>query len=161
MPKIRSISASVWKQEGQDGPGSLTWVFEIALANFCLSLSEKNLQEFLCDCTVHVVPIHQYHVYGQIKISRTVFEKGHSRNLSMKLFQNLTRSFRQEDFLGIRQCSYSESSPHSPEPCSWMDQNLANYFWERSLKEHFCKLGIRSHWHGCAYGLDLATELTG
>ena len=26
------------KQEGQDGPGSLTWIFEITLANFFLSL---------------------------------------------------------------------------------------------------------------------------
>ena len=43
------------KQEGQDGPGSLTcffFFFEIALANFFLSLSEKNLQEFLYVCTV-------------------------------------------------------------------------------------------------------------
>ena len=32
-------------------------------------------------------------------------EKGHSRNISIKLFQNLTNSFR-EDFLGICLCSY-------------------------------------------------------
>ena len=36
------------KQEGQGGPSSLTWVFEITLAFFLISLSEKNLQEFLC-----------------------------------------------------------------------------------------------------------------
>ena len=89
------------KQEGQDGPGSLTWIFEIALANFYLSLSEKNLQEFLHVCTVQIAPIHLYHVYWKIKISRTVFEKGHTRNIPMKLFKNLTISFRQEDFLGI------------------------------------------------------------
>ena len=35
-------------------------------------------------------------------------EKGHSRNISMRLFQNLTNSFR-EDFLGI--CSYSQVAP--------------------------------------------------
>ena len=46
------------KQEGQDGPGSLTRVFEINLAIFFLSLSEKNLQEFLYVCTVQVAPIH-------------------------------------------------------------------------------------------------------
>ena len=34
------------KQEGQDGPGSLTRFFEIALAIFFLSFSEKNLQWF-------------------------------------------------------------------------------------------------------------------
>ena len=45
----------------------------------------------------------------------TIFEKGHSRNISMKLFQNLTSSFREDDFLGICSCSYSESSPHKPE----------------------------------------------
>ena len=33
-------------------------------------------------------------------------EKGHSRNISMRLFQNLTNSFR-EDFL----CSYSQLAP--------------------------------------------------
>ena len=47
----------IWnKQEGQDGPGSLTWFFEITLANFFLSLSEKNLQEFLFVCTVQEAP---------------------------------------------------------------------------------------------------------
>ena len=37
-------------------------------------------------------------------------EKGHSRNISMRLFQNLTNSFR-EDFLGISLCSYSQVVP--------------------------------------------------
>ena len=46
------------KQECQDGPGSLTWIFENTLANFFLSLSGKNLQEFLYVCTVQVAPIH-------------------------------------------------------------------------------------------------------
>ena len=43
----------------------------------------------------------------------------------MKLFQDLTSSFR-EDFLGICSCSFNESSPHSPEPCLWTDQTFAN-----------------------------------
>ena len=43
----------------------------------------------------------------------------------MKLFQNLTSSFREVDFLEICSCLCSESSLHSPEPCSWIDQNLA------------------------------------
>ena len=46
------------KQEGQDGPGSLTWFFEIAFANFFFSLSEKNLQELLNVCTVQEASIH-------------------------------------------------------------------------------------------------------
>ena len=54
--------------------------------------------------------------------------EGHSRNISMKLFQNMTSSFREDGFLRICSCSYSESSPHSPEPCTWIDQNLTNDF---------------------------------
>ena len=37
-------------------------------------------------------------------------EKGHSFNIPMRLFQNLTNSFR-EDFLGICLCSYSQVAP--------------------------------------------------
>ena len=42
--------------------------------------------------------------------SKNNSEKGHSRNISMRLFQNLTNSFR-EDFLGICLCSYSQVTP--------------------------------------------------
>ena len=42
----------------------------------------------------------------------------------MKLFQNLTSGFREEDFLRISSCPYSARSPHSPEPCLWTDQNF-------------------------------------
>ena len=46
----------------------------------------------------------------------------------MKLFQNLTRGFREEDFLNICSYPYSETSPHPPslEPCLMKDQNFAN-----------------------------------
>ena len=132
------------KQEGQDGPGLLTWIFEINLANFFWSLLEKNLQECLHICTVQEAPIHYHHVYWQIKISQTIFEKGRLRNISMKLFQNLTSRYRGEDFLGICSCSYSESSPHSPEPCLWIVQNFANNICEMSLKEHSCKWGLEA-----------------
>ena len=46
------------EKEGQDGPGSLTSIFERTIANFFLSLSEKNLQEFLYVHTVQIVLIH-------------------------------------------------------------------------------------------------------
>ena len=49
---------------------------------------------------VQKAPIHQSHVYGRIKISRTIFEKGHPRNIAVKLFLNQTSSFW-EDFLNI------------------------------------------------------------
>ena len=77
---------------------------------------------------VQEAPIHQSHVYGRIKISRTIFEKGHKRNIPVKLFQNLTSSFGEEDFLRIFSCPYSARSPHAPEPCFWTDQNFANNF---------------------------------
>ena len=72
-------------------------------------------------------PIHQSHVFGQIEISQTIFEKGHPRNIPGKLFQNLTSGF-EEDFLRISSCPYSARIPHSPEPCLWTDQDLANNF---------------------------------
>ena len=37
--------------------------------------------------------------------------KGHSRNISVKLFQNLTSGFRKVDSLRISSCTYSWSSP--------------------------------------------------
>ena len=45
-------------------------------------------------CIVQEAPIHQSHVFGWIKISQTIFEKGHPRNISVKLFQNRTRGSR-------------------------------------------------------------------
>ena len=52
--------------------------------------------------------------FWRIKISRTFFEKGHQRNIPVKLFQNLTSSFR-EDFLRISSCPFSARSPHLPD----------------------------------------------
>ena len=58
-PSHAGPQVSFIKQEGQNGPGSLTWFFEIALANlFFFLLSEKNLQEFLYVCTVQEASIH-------------------------------------------------------------------------------------------------------
>ena len=89
-------------------------------------------------------PIHQSQVYGWIKISPTIFEKGHPRNIPVKLFQNLTSGFGEEDFLRISSCPYSARSPHSPEPYLWTDQNFMNTFWKGSPKEHFCEIVLKS-----------------
>ena len=43
-------------------------------------------------------PIHQSHVFGRFKISQTIFEKGHPRNIPVKLFQIVTFGFEEEDF---------------------------------------------------------------
>ena len=89
-------------------------------------------EEFLrissCPYIVQEAPIHQSHVFWQIKISQTI-EKGHPRNIPVKLFQNLTSGFRGEDFLRIFSCPYSARSPHSPEPCSRTDQKPLVRFW--------------------------------
>ena len=73
-------------------------------------------------------PFHQSHVYGQIKILQTSFEKGHPSNIPVQLFQNLKSSFGEEDFLRISWCPYTARSPHLPEPCLWTDQIFANIF---------------------------------
>ena len=36
--------------------------------------------------------------FGRIKLSRKLFEKGHPRNIPVKLFQNQTSGSRGEDF---------------------------------------------------------------
>ena len=54
-----------------------------------------------------VSPPHGGHVFRRINILRTIFEKGHPRNILVKLFLNRTRGFREEDFLKISSCPYS------------------------------------------------------
>ena len=56
------------------------------------------------------------------------FVKRHPRNIPVKLFQNQMSCFREEIFVRISSCPYSASSPHSPEPYFWMDQNFAKSF---------------------------------
>ena len=96
--------------------------------NLTSSFGEENFLRISSYPIVQEAPIHQSHVYGRIKILRTIFEKGHPRNIPVKLFQNLTCSFGEEDFVRISSCPYSAKSPHSPKPCLWMDQNFANSF---------------------------------
>ena len=96
--------------------------------NLTSGFGEKIFQEFLLVHTLQKAPIHQSHIYTQIQILLTIFKKGHSRNIPVKLFQNLTSSFREEDFLRISSCPYSVRSPHSSEPCLCPYQNFANNF---------------------------------
>ena len=100
--------------------------------------------EFLHFHIVQKAPIHQSHIYRQIKILRTIFEKGHPRNIPVKLFQKLTSSFRKEDFLRIFSCPYSARSSHSPEPCLWTDHSFMNNIWKGSPKDHSCEIILKS-----------------
>ena len=89
-------------------------------------------------------PIQQSHIYRQIKILQTILEEGHPRNIPVKLFQNLTSSFGEEDFLRISSGPYSARSPNTQKPCLWRDQNFVNTFWKGSPKEHSCKIISKS-----------------
>ena len=110
--------------------------------------SSVGQQDFLnissCPYIVQEAPIHQSHVFGRIEISQTIFEKGHPRNIPVKLFQNWTSGFEEEDLLRISSCPYSARSPHSAEPCLWTDQNFANNIWKGSPKEHSCEFFSKS-----------------
>ena len=93
------------------------------------AVSEKKIfYEFLHVPIVQEATIHQSHVYGWIKISWTPVEKGHQMNIHVKLFQNLTCRFGEEDFLRISSCLYCARSPHSPEPCFWQIKILRTIF---------------------------------
>ena len=50
--------------------------------NLTNSFREDILGICLCSYS-QVAPIHQSHVHGQIKISLMIFERGHSRNISV------------------------------------------------------------------------------
>jgi hypothetical protein len=94
----------------QDGPGSLTWFFEIALANFFfVAFREEFTRISLC-----LYSARSLHSLIPCLLTDQNFknnsEKGHSRNISMRLFQNLTNSFR-EDFLWFCLCPYSQVTP--------------------------------------------------
>ena len=110
--------------------------------NLTGSLRKENFQEFPHVRIVQVAPIHHSHAYCWIKISWTNFEKGHARNIPVKLFQNLTSNFREDDFLRISLCLYSASSQHSPEPCLFTDKNFVNNFLTGDFREDFLRISL-------------------
>ena len=84
---------------------------------------------------------HGGHVFQRIKISLTIFEKGHTRN---NLEQILTSGFGEQDFLRISSCPYSAKCPYLPEPCSFTDQTFTNNFSKGSPKENSCEIISKS-----------------
>ena len=81
-------------------------------------------------------PIHQSHVFSQIKISRTIFEKGHPMNIPVKLFQIRTSGSR-GDFL--KNC-LKNSISLIWQPEFLMESNSVNNFWRGPPKEHSCQV---------------------
>ena len=70
-------------------------------------------------------PPHDGYGFRRIKISQTIFEKGHTRNNPVKLFQIRTNGFRGEDF----QKNCLKNSIWLPwQPEFLMDLNSANMF---------------------------------
>ena len=76
-------------------------------------------------------PIHQSHIYRQIKILRTGFEKGHPRNIPVKLFQNLTNSFGEKSFIRISSCPYCAKKKKTFTRAIFIDRSI---FCEHFLK---------------------------
>ena len=64
-----------------------------------------------------------------IRTLQTVFKKGHPlKNISVKLFQNLTSIFRGEELLTISSCLCRRNGLPPPKPCFLTDQNFAKTF---------------------------------
>ena len=104
--------------------------------NLASCFREKDFLEFSWVRLVQVAPIHQSPFSLKPCLltyqNFTNFDKVHPRNISVKLLENLTSNFREEDFLRISSCPYSASSHHSAEPCLLTDQNFLNDFWKGS-----------------------------
>ena len=77
-------------------------------------------------------PSHGGHVFRRIKISQTIFEKGHTTNNLVKLFQILTNSFGEEDFLRISSWPYSAKSLPAPMVAMFFNRSK---FREQLLKK--------------------------
>ena len=69
-------------------------LFQILTSGF----GEDFLRISSCPYGAKIPPPHGGHVFRQIKISQTLFEKGHPRNIPVKLFSNWTRGFREDFF---------------------------------------------------------------
>ena len=93
LPDPTQATQAVNKQEDQDGPGSLTLFFEIALAIFFRRFQRRIYKNFfLC-----LYSARSLHSLIPCLLTDQNFknnsEKGHLRNISLRLFQNLTNSF--------------------------------------------------------------------
>ena len=145
------------KQEGQDGPGSLTWIFEITIAyvffwgietKFIILLS--NFQKVTCKVHFEIWPsVSKGRIFKNSSFlyknkyppsTRAMFlsgskftnkfSKGSPKEHFGIFFLNLTSGFREREFSRISSCPYSASSSHSQE--------------QGSPKEHPCQIILKS-----------------
>ena len=110
------------------------------------TVSEKKIfQEFLHVPIVREAPIHQSHVYEWIKISQTIFEEGHQRNIPVKLFQNLTSGFGEEDFFkNFFMFPIEQEAPIHQSHVSGRIKISQTIFWKGSPKEQSCEIISKS-----------------
>ena len=123
--------------------GTILWNY----SKFWQMVSEmKIFYEFLY---VHIVqkvppppppPPPSCHVFWQIKILQTIFEKGRPRYIPVNFFQNQGKGFREEDLLRISSCPYCVKSLRPMAAMFLMDQNFTNTFWKGSHKEQSCEI---------------------
>ena len=127
-----------------------------------ISKSDKWFQRrriFMNFSEVHIVKKaspNGVHVFRRIKISRTNFENGHTRNNPVKFFRILTSGSGEEDFLRISSCPYSAKIPPPPRPpCFSTDQtcernNPVKLFQNLTCGfrgEEFWRISLKStHW---------------
>ena len=70
-----------------------------------------------------------------IKISQKTFYTRSPKESSCEIISKIGPAVSEKDFLRISSCPFSARSPHSTEPCLWMDYNFANNFRKGSPKE--------------------------
>ena len=88
-------------------------------------------------------PIHQSHVYGGIKI-RQHFLKRVTQGTFLRNYFKIWSAVSEKKIFKNFFMSISARSPHSQEPCLWMDQNFEDNFWKGSPKEHSCEIILKS-----------------
>ena len=88
---------------------------------------------------------HRGHVFQRIKISQIIFEKGHTRNNLVKLFQILTSGYREEDFSRISSCPYSTKCLPPHDGHVFRQIKISRTIFEKgSTKEQSCEIISKS-----------------
>ena len=105
---LTTFSIETLEKEGQDGLGSLTWFFEIAVAIFSCRFQRKIYKNFFMSVQCKKPPSTNTMFIDRSKFQEQ-FWKGSLKEHFWDFFQNLTNSFR--DFLGICFRSYSQVAP--------------------------------------------------
>ena len=116
--------------------------------HFCEIISKSDkwfqrriLKNFSEVHTVQKASPHGGYVFRRIKISRTLFEKGHPRNNPVKLFQNLTKRFQRRRILKNFSEVHTLKKASPPMAVIFFNRsNIRENFWKGSPKEQSCEI---------------------